>query len=261
MARSLPRFLGSLLHPAWLALAGLSLMAGGLANAAELQVLSAGAIEPGLKAAAAAFEHQSGHSVRVTFNTAPALRQRMQGAAAFDVVIAPPAVLADFAKAGQLAEARANLGRVGSGVAVREGAPVPDISNAEAFKRALLAADSVVFNRASTGLYLENLVKRLEIEPQVQAKAVRYADGAAVLEHIIHGQGREIGVGAITEILLYQGKGLRLVGPLPAELQNYTSYAAAPLSSGAQQGLAQQFVAFLAGPIGKPLFVAAGVTD
>ena len=177
-------------------------------NAAELQVLSAGAIEPGLAAAVTAFQRQTGHVVRVTFNTTPELRKRMQVQSAFDVVIAPPAVITDFASSGQLAEARANVGRVGMGVTVRNGAPVPDISSAQALKQSVLDAQSVVFNRASTGLYLEGLLRRMGIEAQVQAKATRYPDGASVLEHVIKGQGREIGFGAITEILLYQGKGL-----------------------------------------------------
>ncbi len=236
-------------------------LAAGAASAAELQVLSAGAIEPGLAAAVTAFQRDTGHLVRVTFNTAPELRKRMQGQPAFDVVIAPPAVIADFAGAGQLAAARANVGRVGMGVTVRNGAPVPDISSAQALKQSVLDAQSVVFNRASTGLYLEGLLRRMGIEAQVQAKATRYPDGASVLEHVIKGQGREIGFGAMTEILLYQGKGLQLVGPLPAEVQNYTAYTAAPLASSGQPVVAQQFVGFLAGPVGKPLFVAAGVTD
>jgi molybdate transport system substrate-binding protein len=233
----------------------------GAAHAAELQVLSAGAIEPGLTAAASAFERETGHVLRITFNTAPELRKRRQGQPAFDVVIAPPAVIADFAVAGQLAAARANVGRVGMGVTVRNSAPVPDISSAEALKLSLLDAQSVVFNRASTGLYLEGLLRRMDLEVQVQAKATRYPDGASVLEQVIHGQGREIGFAAMTEILLYQGKGLQLVGPMPAELQNYTAYTAAPLARSSQPVLAQQLVGFLAGPVGKPLFVAAGVTD
>jgi molybdate transport system substrate-binding protein len=230
------------------------------AQAAELRVLSAGAIEPGLKAAATAFEKQSGHTVQVTFNTAPELRKRMEGNPAFDVVIAPPAVIGDFAAARQLDAARANVGRVGMGVAVREGAPLPDISSADALRRLVLEAESLVFNRASTGLYLESLLKKMEVYAQVEGKTTRYPDGAAVMEHVIKGKGREIGFGAMTEILLYQGKGLKLVGPVPPEVQNYTSYTAAPLASGQQQALAQQFVTFLSGP-GKPLFVAAGVTD
>ena len=231
------------------------------AQAAELAVLSAGAIEPGLKAAAAAFEKQNGHAVKITFNTAPELKKRMDANPAIDVVIAPPAVIGEFAAAGKLAETRANVGRVGMGVAVRDGAPAPDISSAEALKRSVLAADSLVFNRASTGLYLEGLLRKMDVYTQVEGKTTRYPDGASVMEHVIKGKGNEIGFGAITEILLYQGKGLKFVGPVPAEVQNYTSYTAAPLASGKQQALAQEFVSFLSGPVGKPLFVAAGVTD
>ncbi|MES2361216.1 MAG: substrate-binding domain-containing protein [Pseudomonadota bacterium] len=231
------------------------------AQAADIQVLSAGAIEPGLKAAASAFEKQTGHVARITFNTAPELRKRMEGHSAFDVVIAPPAVIGEFAAASKLAETRANVGRVGMGVAVREGAALPDIGSAETLKRSVLAADSLVFNRASTGLYLEGLLRKMDVYAQVEGKTTRYPDGAAVMEHVIKGKGGEIGFGAITEILLYQGKGLKFVGPVPAEVQNYTSYIAAPLASGKQQALAQQFVSFLSGPVGKPLFVAAGVTD
>jgi molybdate transport system substrate-binding protein len=210
-------------------------------------------------AAAAAFEQQTSHTVRISFNTAPELKKRMESNPAFDVVIAPSAVIGEFAAASKLAETRANVGRVGMGVAVREGAPVPDISSAEALKRSVLDADSLVFNRASTGLYLESLLKKMDIYAQVEGKATRYPDGAAVMEHVIKGKGREIGFGAVTEILLYQGKGLKFVGPVPPEVQNYTSYTAAPLASGRQQELAQQFVSFLAGPVGKPLFIAAGV--
>ena len=236
-------------------------LCGSTAFAADIAVLSAGAIEPGLKAAAAAFDKQTGHTTKITFNTAPELKKRMDSNPAFDVVIAPPAVIADFAAANKLAAARANVGRVGMGVTVRDGTALPDMTSLDAMKRAVLAADSLVFNRASTGLYLEGLLKKMDVYAQVEGKTTRYPDGAAVMEHVIKGKGNEIGFGAITEILLYQGKGLKFVGPVPAEVQNYTAYTAAPLASGTSQALAQQFVTFLSGPVGKPLFVAAGVTD
>ena len=94
----------------------------GATVAADIAVLSAGAIEPGLKSAVSAYEKQSGHKVLITFNTAPELRKRMDSNPAFDVVIAPPAVIGEFAAASKLAETRANVGRVGMGVAVRVGA-------------------------------------------------------------------------------------------------------------------------------------------
>lgn len=251
--------LSLLRHALAIMLLGAGLLGAAVAN--ELHVLSAGAIEPGLNAAAAAFEKQTGQVINITFNTAPELKKRMQGQPAFDVVIAPPAIMGEFAAARQLAETRANVGRVGMGVAVRDGAPAPDISTLAALRQSLLAADSLVFNRASTGLYLEGLLTKMAIDAAVQGRTTRYPDGAAVMAHVIQGTGREIGFGAMTEILLYQGKGLKLVGPLPAEVQNYTSYTAAPLVAGKQAVLAQAFVSFLAGPVAKPLFVAAGVTD
>jgi len=233
-------------------------LAGGT-MAAEIRVLSAGAVEPGLKAAAAAFQKQSGHSVNIAFNTAPEIRKRIGAGEGFDVVIAPPAALDEFAGAGKVAAERANLGRVGMGVAVRPGAPVPDISSSDALKRSVLEADSIVFNRASSGIYFENLLKKMEIYERVQAKSTRYADGAAVMEHVLKGKGREIGFGPVTEILQHREKGLKLVGPLPAEVQNYTSYSAAPMTAAANAELARSLVRYLGSAEAKALLAAAGV--
>lgn len=175
------------------------------------------------------------------------------------MVIAPPAALEAFARSGKIGAERANVGRVGLGAAVRPRAPVPDISSADALKRSVLQAESIVFNRASTGIYFENLLKKMGVYDQVAPKTIRYADGAAVMEHVLKGKGREIGFGPITEILLHKDKGLRLVGPLPAEVQNYTSYSAAPLNAAASAEPARAFVRFLATPEAKALFAAAGV--
>jgi molybdate transport system substrate-binding protein len=229
------------------------------AAAAEIKVLSAGAIEPGLKAAAAAFQKSTGHEVKITFNTAPQIRKRVGDGEVQDVVIAPPAVIDEFSKAGKLAPERANVGRVGMGVAVRPGAPVPDISSTDALKKSVLEAESIVFNRASTGLYFEGLLKKMGIYDQVEKKTTRYADGAAVMEHVLKGKGREIGFGPITEILLHRDHGLRLVGPLPADAQNYTSYSAGVMTAASAAAAAQEFVRYLGTPAAKAAFVAAGI--
>ena len=233
-------------------------IAGG-SMAAEIRVLSAGAVEPGLRAAVAAFQKQSGHSVNIAFNTAPEIRKRIGAGEAFDVVIAPPAALDEFAGAGKVAAERANLGRVGLGVAVRPGASMPDISSSEALKRSVLEADSIVFNRASTGIYLENLLKKMGIYEKVESKTTRYPDAAAVMEHLLKGKGREFGFGPVTEILLHREKGLKLVGPLPAEVQNYTSYSAAPMTAAANAEPARSLVRYLGGAEAKALLAAAGV--
>ena len=228
-------------------------------HAAEIAVLSAGAIEPGLKAAAAAFEKQNGHKVRITFNTAPQIIKRIAAGDVFDVIIAPPSLIADFTRAGKIEGGGVDVGRVGSGVAVRPGAPVPAIGTADDIRRAVLDADSIVFNRASTGIYFENLLKKMGVWERVEQKTIRYDTGAEVMKRALKGKGREVAFGPITEILLEKGQGLVFVGPLPTEIQNYTSYVAAPVKASAQKTIAEAFVGFLGGSAAKPLFVAAGI--
>ena len=229
-------------------------------QAAEVRVLSAGAPEPGLRPAVAAFERASGHTVKLTYATAPQIRERAGTSVPFDVVIAPPAVLDELDATAKTAADRArrvSIGRVDIGVAVRPGAPRPDIATTAAFTQALRDADSVVYNRASTGLYIETLLKRLNLD--LQAKTTRYPDGASVMEHVLRGQGREIGMGATTEILLKKNQGLVFVGPLPAELQNTTVYQAAAAAAPADAAVAQALLAHLASPAARAGYVAAGI--
>ena len=235
------------------------LLLGSVLQAAEITVLSGGAIEPGLRAAAAVFEKQTGHKVEITFNTTPQMRRRVDHRATFDVIVAPPEAIAEFAKAGMVEEGGVAVGRVGSGVAVRQGAPMPAIATANDIRKAVLDADSIVFNRASTGLYFEKLLREWGIYGQVEGKAVRYATGAEVVDHLLKGKGKEIGFAPITEILLEKDDGLILVGPLPADIQNYTSYTAVPMTVATQKEVARAFVTFLGGPVGRQLFVSAGI--
>lgn len=228
------------------------------ALAGEVQVLSAGAVEPGLMAAADAYKRQTGDTVTVRFATAPALRKKIAEGDVADVLIAPPAVLNEAA-AKLAPDARAELGRVGVGVAVRDGAPKPDLSSAETLKAGVRGAESLVFNQASTGVYVEGLLQKLSLWDEAKAKTTRYPDGAAVMEHLIKGKGTEVGFGAITEIMLYRGKGLSFAGPLPAEVQNYTRYAASALAAAPNPQGARAFVRFLGSPEAKALLVANGV--
>jgi len=231
-----------------------------MAQAAELKVLSAGAVEPALVGLADAFRRDSGHQVELSFATAPALRRKVTAGESADILIAPPAVIEDFVKDGKVvAEGRAAIGRVGVGVAVRADAPVPDVSTPEALKRAVLGADSLVYNEASTGIYFARLLERLGIGGEVTGKTTRYPDGASVLEHLRKGKGNEIGVGAITEIIVYTKKGLKLVGPLPAEIQNYTTYTAGLMVGAKSAEVGRAFIRFLTSPPAKAAFAAAGI--
>jgi molybdate transport system substrate-binding protein len=144
------------------------------------------------------------------------------------------------------------------GVVIRPGAPVPDIASADAIRKTVLEAESVVFNTASSGIYFEDLLKKMGIFDQIQSRTARYATGAEVMLHVAKGKGKEVGFGPITEILQYKDKGVRLVGPLPAEIQNLTSYTAVAMTAGTQKDVANQFVKYVGGA-GKPIFVAAGV--
>jgi molybdate transport system substrate-binding protein len=244
------------------ALVGL-LFAVNAAHAADLGVLSAGAVEPGLKPVLAAFERESGHHVALSFATAPQIRERVaSGAAQPDLVVAPSAVLDELAAGAKVdTAARVSIGRIGIGVAVRPGGMRPDLTSADTLKRALLDADSVVYNRASTGVYIEALIKRWGIADALQPKTVRFADGASVMELVLQGSGNQIGLGAMTEILLLKQRGLVLVGPLPAEVQNVTHYEAAPALRGAAapSDATRSLLDKLASPAARRVFDDAGI--
>jgi molybdate transport system substrate-binding protein len=241
-------------------LAALALVAALPAVAAEVKVLSAGAVEPGLAAFAKLVKQETGHDLRIEYNTTPRITQRLAAGETFDILIAPPAVIEQAVKDGKVvAESRAPIGRVGAGIVMRGSATAPSIASVDALKQALLAADSVVYNTASTGLYLEKLFERMGLAEALKAKTTRYPDGAAVIEHVIRGKGNEIGFGAITEIRMYEAKGARLVAPLPADVQNYTSYAGAVMTGASAGTAARAALALAATPAGRAAFAAGGV--
>ena len=141
------------------------------ATGAEVKVLSAGAVEPGLHKAVELFQKASGHTVSIQFNTAPQIAKRMADGYVADVLIAPPGGLKQYADQGKVAkDGHTVLGKVGAGVTIRPDAPVPDIKTTDALKASVLAADSLVYNTASTGIYLENLFNRLASESRSRPK-------------------------------------------------------------------------------------------
>src|SRR5688572_9805582 len=118
-----------------------------------IRVLSPSAMHSSLEALAEAFRSQGGDTVALRFETAPTLQKLLDGGERADVLIAPTAVMEELVKNGKAnPNGHFELGRVGVGVAVRADAPAPDISSTEALKRSLLAAESIVYNRASSGL-------------------------------------------------------------------------------------------------------------
>lgn len=226
---------------------------------ATITLLSAGAVKPGLLKVVGEYQRSSNEEVSLSFATAPAILERIERGEMFDAVIAPLGVLDRLAAADRIAADSAPLGRIGVGVLVREGAPMAQLATVEEFKLALLESESIVYNQASTGSYLEALFQRLGLSERLAAKTTRYVDFAAVLEHVRTGKGREIGFGATTVISENAGKGVQFPGPLPEELQNYTAYAAALTHAGAGKPSARKILRYLKTPSAKALLAASGI--
>ena len=227
---------------------------------AEINVLSAGAVKPGLVKVIDTYQHETGHKIEVTFATAPAIRKRLNNGEMFDLMIAPVNLLDELSTQGNAKGADRNtVGRIGVGVTVRDGAPLPKITTVDEFKQSLLDAESIVYNQASTGSYLESLFERLGISAQLKAKTTRYPDFAAVRDHISKGKGNEIGLGATTVIIESATKGLKFVGPLPAEIQNYTTYAAIVMADSPVRETAATLFRYLSTLNAKAIFTSAGI--
>jgi molybdate transport system substrate-binding protein len=229
------------------------------ADAADIKVLTAGAMKEVVLAAAPAFEQQTGHKLLVQNDTAGGLARRVNGGEAFDVVIASPAALREMAEKGKVAAGSQRIAQVGIGVAVKAGAARPRIDTVEAFKAALLNAKSVAHidpaSGGSSGIYLVQLFGKLGIADQVKAKA-KLKSGGYVAELVASGEA-ELALHQISEIIPV--KGADLIGPLPAEIQNYTVYAAAVGTASGQKDSGNAFVEVLRGPALEPILKARGM--
>jgi molybdate transport system substrate-binding protein len=228
----------------------------------ELKVLSAGAMQRGLVTAVAKFKEHSGNQVQIRYATAPELRKILtESGAAADVILAPNPTLAELAGAGKVAaDTQKEIGGVGSAVLIRPDAPLPDISTLAAFKRSLLEADALVYNRASSGVYIESMLKKIGVFDQIQSKIVQVDDGEAVATRVKDGHGKEFGFGGYTDVLHNQDMGgVKLVGPIPDEVQNYTMYSSALVAAAPRPAPARAFLAYLETPEAQAIFAASGV--
>ena len=219
------------------------------AACAEIKVLTAGAFKQVLLAMLPQFERQSGHKVIVDNDTVGALTKRIEAGEAFDLAVLTPTAVDNLSKKGKLVPGSGrNLARVGIGVVVKEGAPKPDIGSVDAFKKALLAASSIAYidpaAGGSSGIYVAGLLERLGIAAEMKGKS-RLISGGAVAEHVARGEA-ELGIHQISEILPV--KGITLVGPLPAEIQSYTIYAAGVSINAKQADAAKDLLKALTGP-------------
>ena len=236
-----------------------ALVGTGRAEAAEIQVLSAGAVRAIVTELAHAFEKETGHKVSLAFGTVGVTRQRLAADPA-DVVIMSDVAIDESIKQDRIVSgSRTDIARTGMGVGVREGTPAPDISTSEAFKQALLAAKSLTYvdpaQGATSGIHLAGVLQQLGIADAMKAKTT-LVPGGYPAELVAKGEVAMV-VHQISEI--GPVKGVTLVGPLPKDVQKVTIYSAGIATKATAPDVARAFVTFLTAPSVKPKFAAAGL--
>ena len=230
------------------------------ASAAEIKVLTTGAFKQVVVALVPEFEKATGHKVTVDNGTVGQLQKRVDGGETFDVLVLSPKGIDDYIKAGKIAAgSNARVGKVGVGVMVKEGAPKPDVGTVDAFKKALLAAKTVGYidpaSGGSSGIYVADLLVKLGIADQVKPKA-RLQKGGHVSDLVKAGEA-EIGIHQISEIVGQPG--VTLIGPLPAEIQNYTVYAVGVAAGAKEAEAAKAFIKVLTGPSAAGVLKSKGM--
>jgi molybdate transport system substrate-binding protein len=245
-------------HPFFFA-ALFSLALSQAAAAAEVRVLTAGAMKETILALAPDFERTTGHKVMLDSDTAGELSRRIEGGEAVDLAVITAPVIDALIGKGKLAPGRVDLATVGIGVVVKEGAPLPDISSIEAFKRLLLAAKSVAqvdpASGGTSGIYLAGLYQRLGIADQIKPKLV-FVHGGSSAALVVKGEA-EIAIQQISEIIAVPG--VTFAGPLPTEIQSTTTYSAALGAHAKEREAANALIALLRGPQAAPLLRAKGM--
>ncbi len=222
-------------------------------NAAEVKVLTARAIATVLSEIGPEFERATGHKLNVISSFGPVFARRISAGEPFDVVVSPPPIIDGLIKDGKvIADSRASLVRSGIGVEVRAGAPKPDISSVETFKRALLNAKSIGYLKVGG---VPQLIDRLGITDAIKSK-VTTPDSDIVSELVAKGE-LELGVMVITQILTTPG--VELVGPLPTEIQFYTTFTAGVSANSKAPDAARDLIKFLTGPIALPVVKSQGM--
>ena len=231
----------------------------GTAHAAEIRMLVSNAMKTTLEELVPQFEKASEHKLAITFGAASELKTEIEKGATFDVAILTPAVIDALATAGKVvAASRTDIARAPFGMASRKGAPKPDISTVEAFKRALLDAKSIAYVEAGAGSpYFKSLLERLGIAGEVKPKLRPQPTSNPTAKAVANGEA-EIGITAISEILPYAGA--EVVGPLPPEIQFHSVSAAAIAANAKDTEAAKAVIRFLTAPAAAAVLKAKGLT-
>ena len=221
----------------------------------RLKIFSGGALRPLLSELVPLFERTHAIAVEIEFRLSAALKRAIQDGAIFDIAILPRPELDDLIAFGAIVrDSAVDVARSTVGLAVRLGAPKPDIGSLEALRRALLQAGSIAYSDGPSGAYVAGLLAKLGIAEKLADK-IRLTSGP-VAELVVRGEA-ELGMQQIIAILPVAGADL--VGPLPAELQNVIIYAGGLSSRAADPGTAMAFLRFMRAGEAKQLMRAKGL--
>jgi molybdate transport system substrate-binding protein len=235
---------------------GLALVGSPMVEAAELKVLAGGSMTGPLNQLGPEFERASGHKLTIHFDSTPNLI-KLATSAPFDLGVVPVDVFKDAAaKARFVAGPTTDIARVGYGVAVRAGAPKPDVSTPEALKKTLLDAQSVALLPASAaGAYVSSVFDRLGIAEAMKAKIKPQGSTGDIAKAVAKGDA-ELGVFLINVLI---APGVELAGPFPADLQNDLVFTAAVAADTKEAEAAKAFIAFLKTPAAAAVLKARGM--
>lgn len=227
------------------------------AQAAEVIVYGTVAAKAALQQIVPTFEQDTGNKVTLRVATTNELKEAIDKGDKVDVAILTNAALADLASKGKIDIAsKISVAKSGAGVAVKKGAPLPNIATSEDFKKSLLAAKSIAYSATgATGTLIQKVFSHYHISEEMMAKTVIIKQGTAP-EAVARGEA-EMGFTQISEIL--DAPGAQLVGPLPADVQVYSAFAAALGSGAKDNAAAQAFMTVLTAPSTKALLKAKGL--
>jgi len=232
------------------------LLATARAEAAEIKVLSTVGMQPATPELFSQFEAATGHRVAVTYGLAAVLKTKFLEGAPADVLILTAPIIEDLAKQGKVvADSKKDVARSGVGIAVKAGAPKPDISTPDTLKAAVLAAKSIGYSReGASGVAFARVLERLGIADQVKAK---YKDTGTKAGEMVAAGDIELAAAQIPELMAVPG--VDVVGPLPAELQTLTTFSVGLATTAQDSAAAKALIDFLAGPHAAPVYKAKGL--
>ena len=203
-------------------------------------------------------EHSIGHPITVEFSPTANLKQKIEAGGAFDVVIVTPEAIADLSKEGKTQQGPGtHISRAGIGIAIRKGAPRPDISTSEAIKSALLNVKAVAYapQGASTPA-ITRMLDSLGIAEAVKSKTILLQGSDLTIAAVLDGRADFV-ITLVSELLPI--KGIEVVGPLPDQFQQYIKFSAAVSANAKNADAAKALVDFLAGPSALPVIKARGM--